>query len=111
MASKRKIEERIVIDKLAVITFDDPVNEMEFRRYMKRNWQALTLGLNDGSTILFIAGIHGEDTGKLGPAESIQTLKNQVKILEYLSNEILEISSTDFVNCSSNQKFLMLIGF
>ena len=111
MASKRKIEERIVIDKLAVITFDDPVNEMEFRRYLKRNWANLTLGLNDGSTILFIAGIHGEDTGKLGPAESIQTLKNQVKILEYLSNEILEISSTDFVNRSSNQKFLMLIGF
>ena len=111
MASKRKIEERIVIDKLAVITFDDPVNEMEFRRYLKRNWANLTLGLNDGSTILFIAGIHGEDTGKLGPAESIQTLKNQVKIIKDLSIEILEISSTDFVNCSSNQKFLMLIGF
>ena len=111
MASKRKIEERIVIDKLAVITFDDPVNEMEFRRYLKRNWANLTLGLNDGSTILFIAGIHGEDTGKLGPAESIQTLKNQVKILKDLPIEILKISSTDFVNCSSNQKFLMLIGF
>ena len=75
-----------MIEKLAVITFDDVVTEMAFRRYLKRSWESLTLGLNDGSTILFIAGTHGEDTGKLGPAESIQTLKNQVKILEYLSN-------------------------
>ena len=91
MASKRTIEERIVIEKLAVITFDDPVNEMEFRRYLKRNWEALTLGLNDGSTILFMAGIHGEDTGKLGPIESIQTLKNQVRSLKYLSILIVQI--------------------
>ena len=88
MASQRKIEDRIVIDKLAVITFDDPVNEMEFRRYFIKNWKALTLGLNDGSTILFIAGVHGEDTGKLGPIENIQTLTNQVKILTHLSIEI-----------------------
>ena len=80
MFSGRPIEERIVIDKLAVITFDEPVNEMEFRRYLKKNWKTLTLGLNDGSTILFMAGVHGEDTGKLGLAESIQTLKNQVKL-------------------------------
>ena len=75
MFSRRQpIEERIVIDKLAVITFDEPVNEIEFREYVKRNWETLTLGLNDGSTILFIGGIHGEDTGKLGPAESIKYL-------------------------------------
>ena len=83
MASFIPIEEKIVIDKLAVITFDEPVNEIEFRKYLIRNWNDLTLGLNDGSTILFVAGIHGKDTGKLGPAESIQTLKNQVRILEY----------------------------
>ena len=112
MASKRTIEERIVIEKLAVITFDDPVNEMEFRRYLKRNWKALTLGLNDGSTILFIAGIHGEDTGKLGPIESIQTLKNQVRKLKYLSISFKRyLLKSDVVNCSSNLKFLMLIGF
>ena len=88
MASKRTIEERIVIEKLAVITFDDPVNEMEFRRYLKRNWKNLTLGLNDGSTILLIAGVHGKVTGQLGPIETIQTLKNQVRELKYLSISI-----------------------
>ena len=86
MFSKRQpIEERIVIEKLAVITFDKPVNEIEFREYVKRNWKNLTLGLNDGSTILFIGGVHGGDTGKLGHAESIKTLTNQVRILKYLS--------------------------
>ena len=85
MASARTIEEKIVIEKLAVITFDDVVTEMAFRRYLKRSWKSLTLGLNDGSTILFIGGVHGEDSGKLGPAEDIQTLKNQVRKLKYLS--------------------------
>ena len=70
-----------MIEKLAVITFDDVVTEMAFRRYLKRSWESLTLGLNDGSTILFIAGVHGEDTGKLGPVTSIDTLKFQVRIV------------------------------
>ena len=83
MDSKRPMEDKIVIEKLAVITFDDVVTEMAFRRYLKRSWESLTLGLNDGSTILFIAGVHGEDTGKLGPAEDIQCLKNQVRMLQY----------------------------
>ena len=96
MFSGRPIEERIVIDKLAVITFDEPVNEIEFRKYVIKNWNNLTLGLNDGSTILFVAGVHGEDTGKLGPAESIKTLTNQVRILNYFSS--LNISQTNFFN-------------
>ena len=98
MASKRKIEERIVIDKLAVITFDKPVNEIEFREYVKRKWKNLTLGLNDGSTILFIGGVHGGDTGKLGHAESIKTLTNQVRILKYLSVSSPDISQTYLLN-------------
>ena len=85
MASFRPIEDKIVIEKLSVITFDDQVNEIEFRKYLIRNWKTLTLGLNDGSTILFIAGVHGEDTGKLGPVTSIDTLKFQVRIVTYFS--------------------------
>ena len=96
MASARTIEEKIVIEKLAVITFDDVVTEMAFRRYLKRSWESLTLGLNDGSTILFIAGVHGEDSGKLGPAEDIETLTNQVRILKYLSSSSPNIIQTDF---------------
>ena len=69
-----------MIEKLAVITFDDVVSEPAFRRYLKRSWESLTKGLNNGSTILFIGGVHGDDKGKLGPRENIQTLKNQVRI-------------------------------
>ena len=77
------IAEQIVIEKSAVITFDNEVAEMAFRRYMKNNWDNLTKGLND-STILFLAGVHGEDSGELGPNEDIQTLKNQVRVLDNL---------------------------
>ena len=79
MASPRKIEDKIVIEKLAVITFDDVVNEMAFRRYLKKNWESLTLGLKE-STILLLAGIHGKDSGGLGVVEDIRTLKNQVRL-------------------------------
>ena len=74
------IAKQIVIEKSAVITFDNEVDEMAFRRYLKNNWENLTLGLKN-STILFLAGVHGEDSGKLGPNEDIQTLKNQVRII------------------------------
>ena len=87
MDSKRPMEDKIVIEKLAVITFDDVVSEPAFRRYFKRSWDSLTKGFNNGSTILFIGGVHGDDKGKLGPRENIQTLKNQVRILQDLSNE------------------------
>ena len=80
------IAKQIVIEKSAVITFDNVVDEMAFRRYLKSHWENLTLGLKN-STILFLAGVHGSDSGELGPTENIQTLKNQVRILEiYKSN-------------------------
>ena len=78
------VANKIVIDKLAVITFDDEVSEPGFRRYLVKKWETLTIGLNHGSTILFIGGTHGEKSGKLGPVESIQSLKNQVRILKDL---------------------------
>ena len=77
------IANQIVVEKSAVITFQNQVDEMSFRRYLKYNWDKLTLGLND-ATILFMAGVHGSDSGELGPNENIQTLKNQVRILNNL---------------------------
>ena len=79
------IAKQIVIEKSAVITFENEVDEMAFRRYFKNYWEKLTLGLNN-STILFLAGVHGKDSGELGPPENIQTLKNQVKNPEHLKN-------------------------
>ena len=55
------IANQIVVEKSAVITFENEVAEMAFRRYFKNNWEKLTLGLNN-STILFLAGVHGSDS-------------------------------------------------
>ena len=104
MVSTVPIKEQIVIEKSAVITFEDVVDEMAFRRYVKNNWENLTLGLKN-STILFLAGVHGDDSGKLGPNEDIQTLKNQVRIIPNSYRISISISLNIFLNCSSNQKF------
>ena len=80
MVSTVPIKEQIVIEKSAVITFEHVVDEMAFRRYLIDHWKDLTLGLKS-STILFLAGVHGKDSGELGPAVKIQTLKNQVRII------------------------------
>ena len=79
MATASYIEHKIIhADKLAVFTCNDEINELQIRYYVIKNWVTLTQGM-DNSTILFIAGVHGLKTGKLGPKEYIQTLKNQVR--------------------------------
>ena len=90
------IAKQIVIEKSAVITFESEVDEMAFRRYLKGHWAKLTLGLND-STILFLAGVHGSDSGKLGPNENIQTLKNQVRFLNDYKPIHLDVSYNHFL--------------
>ena len=71
------LENKIINDKLAIFTFNDEIDERQVRIYFIKNWETLTLGM-DGATILFMAGIHGQETGNLGPRENIQSLKNQV---------------------------------
>ena len=90
------IANQIVVEKSAVITFQNQVDEMSFRRYLKCNWDKLTLGLND-STILFLAGVHGSYSGQLGPKENIQTLKNQVRILNNYEPIHLDVSYDHFL--------------
>ena len=85
------IEHPIVhADKLAVFTCNDEIDERQIRFYFIDNWKSLTLGM-DNSTILFIAGVHGYKTGKLGPKEEIQTLKNQFspRVLKHCDSEWL----------------------
>ena len=50
----------------------------DLRLYFKKHWQTIFKGIKD-STILFIAGVHGTDDGKLGdPVGNLTSLKNQV---------------------------------
>ena len=64
------LQHKIVNDKLTIFTFNDEIDERQVRIYFIKNWETLTLGM-DGSTILFIGGIHGKDSGKFGPNEDI----------------------------------------
>ena len=74
-----KIKHEIVhADKLAIFSCNDEIGEIDIRHYFIKNWKTLTIGL-DNSTILFIAGIHGDESGKLDENEDIQQLKNQVR--------------------------------
>ena len=80
----------VLADKLAVFTCNNEINEINVRKYFINNWKKLTLGM-DNSTILFIAGIHGKKTGKFGPNENIQTLKNQVRSFERQHSQLILI--------------------
>ena len=80
MDPQRKVEEKIVTEKLAVFTFDDEIDERAMRLYFIKNWDKLTVGMKR-STILFMGGVHGEKTGELGRPEDIETLENQVRII------------------------------
>ena len=76
MASR--IEHEIIhADKLAIFTCNDVIDERQVRFYVLDNWDTLSLGM-DGSKFLFIAGVHGYDTGKLGHNEYIEDMENQV---------------------------------
>ena len=71
-------EHQIRAEKLAIFTSAEEVEVREFREFLVEKWKTLSAGLDNG-TILFIAGVHGTDDGKLGPrADSIETLKKQV---------------------------------
>ena len=91
-SNEKETAEKIVIEKSAVITFDDVVDEAAFRRYFKDHWKDLTLELNN-STILFLAGIHGNYSGELGENEDIQALKNQVRPPIFIYASLLSLES------------------
>ena len=85
------IEHQIVhADKLAVFTCNDEIDERQIRFYVIDNWKTLTLGM-DNSTILFLAGVHGYETGKLGPNGYIEDMENQfsLRVLKNCDSEWL----------------------
>ena len=66
-------------DKLTIISAKNETNELKVQKYVIKNWNALTKGM-ENSTILFMGGAHGDAEGNLTKNENIQTLKNQVSI-------------------------------
>ena len=77
---------------LSFIESNDETDFREIRFYFIQNWKILTRQM-DGSTFLFLAGVHGSDSGKLGEKADIQSLKNQFShrvLKSYNSEWILE---------------------
>ena len=65
-------------EKLAIFSAYAEVNEREVRNYLIEKWETITQGMT-GSTMLFMAGIHGSDQGKIGPkARSLEIMKVQI---------------------------------
>ena len=65
-------------EKLSIFTFTSETNEWIMREYIFKHWNILSEGMED-STILFLAGVHGLEDGRLGPnADSIETMQTQV---------------------------------
>ena len=68
------------IENLSVVTSFGKVNCRQVREVIFEKWTVLFEHLNNG-TVLFIAGIHGDEDGTLGDfANSVQQMMNQVII-------------------------------
>ena len=73
-------ERQIRAEKLAIFTSTEEITVREFREFLVEKWHILSAGLDNG-TILFIAGVHGTNEGKLGdPANNLETMKKQFEI-------------------------------
>ena len=101
----KRIEDKIVFeDKLAIFTLKDETAVRDIREYVIEHWHTLMQHM-DGLTVLFIAGIHGSDSGELLSPDSfsdIKTLKNQVRsfsilVQKWISSKIISLSKIDVV--------------
>ena len=54
-----------ISEKITIITCSGEVTSRAIRNYMLKNWVILSQGL-DNSTILIMAGVHGDEEGQLG---------------------------------------------
>ena len=68
------------IEKLAICTVSDRVDEWIIREFIFQEWPFLSREM-DGRTLLFIAGLHGKKDGTLAlgvPCDSYETMIKQV---------------------------------
>ena len=66
-------------EMLAIVTALDEVDIRQVREVLRTRWGDLSVEM-DNCVMLFIAGIHGDEFGKLGPKErSTKWMKMQVR--------------------------------
>ena len=65
-------------EKLAIFTSSKEVDEFQIREFFLERWDFLSQGLDNG-TMLFLAGVHGTEDGKVGEnSDSLETMMRQV---------------------------------
>ena len=64
-------------DKLTIITSETMINPLDFRIYIVDHWKDITKEMKN-STILFLGGVHGSESGKLGEKDDITNYEKQV---------------------------------
>ena len=64
-------------DKLTIITSETMINPLDFRIYIVNHWKHITKKM-ENSTILFLGGVHGSESGKLGEKDDITNYEKQV---------------------------------
>ena len=68
----------IRVEKLAIFSSSKEVDEFQIREFFLERWDFLSQGLDNG-TMLFLAGVHGTEEGKLVEnADSLETIIRQV---------------------------------
>ena len=83
---------KLHVEKLAILSSDIETNELQIRKYIAKEWRTLTKGLQENAIILFIAGVHGSEDGRLSkPAESVERLQEQFsKFLELNHKKVFD---------------------
>ena len=68
----------LFVEKQTIIAGLDTINPRQVRELIRNNWVYISDKL-DGGVILFIAGRHGTEDGKLGDqTDSVENMKLQV---------------------------------
>ena len=78
------------IEGLVIITSNDQINMLEWRKYLENNWAKFS---KYKARLLVLAGIHGEEEGKMGDNEYsfVKTSEKQIeKLKKHKENDIKE---------------------
>ena len=87
----------IHVEKLAIFSANAETDEWQIREYIAQNWWNLTKCLTN-ATILFIAGAHGLEDGKLSePTDSVEVL--QVQFSRILQNNYPKVVEDQVKKC------------
>ena len=73
------MEKFFTAENLVIITSKDEVDAFQWRKYMEQNWDKLK---QENAKLLVLAGVHGNQDGKLGN-QDIGLLKDYQRQIDY----------------------------